>query len=276
MTACTLPQGCDSADRRQQTRTIVASWADLDHELTLWRRAGATPALWWRDDDAVAPTAALDRLLGLLSRHALPLHLAVIPEKATSALARRLDAEPGVDVLQHGYAHVNHEPRGTGASEMGLSRALEAQCHDLKAGWQRLVTLGLPNLLPVFAAPWNRVGPQTPGVLAALGYRVLSTKLVRPAASPAPGITQINVHVDPIRWKTGVAFRGEAGTLSALVGHLARKRTGDADPDEPTGLNTHHLQTDAQVWAFLEALAERLAHRDDVRWIRLADQCEGL
>jgi hypothetical protein len=37
----------------------------------------------------------------------MPLALAVVPAQATAALARQTRrAEPGVDVLQHGYAHV--------------------------------------------------------------------------------------------------------------------------------------------------------------------------
>ena len=40
-------------------------WAPLRAELALWRAAGRAPAFWWRDDDAVAETADLHRLLDL-------------------------------------------------------------------------------------------------------------------------------------------------------------------------------------------------------------------
>ena len=41
----------------------LAGWAALDAELDLWAAAGRVAGGWWRDDDAVAPTPALESLL---------------------------------------------------------------------------------------------------------------------------------------------------------------------------------------------------------------------
>jgi hypothetical protein len=248
----------------------VASWQELDDELSKWRAAGETASFWWRDDDAVAPTDALDRLISLTQRHGLALHLAVIPVGATPALADRLRATDHVTVLQHGCAHINHQPKGQGASEFGNDRPLDLQRRDLVDGWQRLGALDLPRLLPVLAAPWNRVSDATLPLLAKLGYRGVSTNLSRKTWLPVAGLGQVNVHADPIRWKKGVDFRGEGATLACIVEHLIDRRTGRADKDEPTGITTHHLQTMPEAWAFLDALCERLAFQG-VAWPCLSD-----
>lgn len=248
----------------------MATWLDLERELGAWRRARATPTFWWRDDDAEAPTAALDRLISLSERHGIPLHLAVVPRSVRCSLSERLAGSPDVYVLQHGYAHINHEPVGARASEVGQHRQTESQLGDLREGWARLTAVRIPNLLPVFAPPWNRIADRTVQYLPSLGYRMLSTCHARSSAAPAPGLHQVNIHVDPIRWKQGAAFRGVEATLEILVDHLRQRRAGLADPDEPTGLSTHHLQTDEDVWAFLEELLEHLNYRSIGEWIRLA------
>ncbi len=83
---------------------MTEAWQRLADELDRW--APGTATFWWRDDDAVAPSPALDRLLGLGSQ---PLALAVIPAEMVPELAGYLTGRK-VDVLQHGYAHRNHEP----------------------------------------------------------------------------------------------------------------------------------------------------------------------
>lgn len=250
----------------------MASWQDLWAELDIWRDKGQRPTLWWRDDDTTAPTDALDRLLDLARRNDIPMHLSVIPKGARPDLAERLSAAHDVWVLQHGWAHINHEPKGQGASEMGESRSIAQQHADLQAGWDRLQALQMPGLLPGFAAPWNRVSGQTPALLRALGFRVLSTNYARTEAEPVPGLLQVNVHADPIRWKIGAAFRGEARFLACVVDHLVDRRLGRADPAEPTGITTHHLQTSDEIWAFLDLFVARITPH--VTWLRMADLLE--
>ena len=237
----------------------MTSWAALDQELDLWHDAGQPPTFWWRDDDCTAPSPALDRLLALSETHAVPLHLAVIPARLSPDLASRLAAAPLARTLQHGLAHVNHEPKGYGASEMGAHRPVADIQRDLIAGREMIARAGLSKSLAAFAAPWNRIGPATLPVLAALGYRLVSRSGPRATRHPAPGLTELNIHVDPIRWKDGAQFRGEAKTLHNLIEHLQQKRLGEVDPTEATGLNTHHLQTDAPTWTFLERLMQVLA-----------------
>ena len=43
----------------------MGEWSDLEAELEAWRCRGRRATFWWRDDDAVEATPALERLLGL-------------------------------------------------------------------------------------------------------------------------------------------------------------------------------------------------------------------
>jgi len=89
----------------------MSRWQALADEAARWRDAGRVAEIWWRDDDAVDVGEPLDRLLAIARDTSMPLARAVVPAGATEALAGRLDLEPGVDVLQHGYAHAKHALR---------------------------------------------------------------------------------------------------------------------------------------------------------------------
>ena len=89
---------------------------------------------FWRDDDAVTATRALDRLIGLAEAHAVPLLLAAIPAGLEPALGRRIEGAGGVSVAIHGLAHRNHAPAGEKPAEFGAHRPLEALRADAAAG----------------------------------------------------------------------------------------------------------------------------------------------
>jgi hypothetical protein len=249
----------------------MAMWAELDAELTLWAQAGEVPSFWWRDDDCEAPTDDLDRLIALAERFGAPLHLAVVPANIDAGLAGRLAASPSVYAMQHGFAHINHEPKRTGASEVGMLRDLALQEADLREGWRRMVAAGLPNLLPVFVPPWNRIADKTVQILSQLGYTVLSDFYRRPHPSPVKGLMYFNAHIDPIRWKEGAKFAGTEKTLEQCVVHLRQRRTGEAERAEPTCFCTHHLQTDEATWDFSADLMARLTHGARTSWPALPE-----
>ena len=70
-------------------------WSDLTDELDAWRAEGRIASLWWRDDDAVAPAPALDRLAGLAGEHGVTVGLAVIPALVQPSLAPWLEGGVG-------------------------------------------------------------------------------------------------------------------------------------------------------------------------------------
>lgn len=225
--------------------------------------AGTPARLWLRDDDAVQPTPALDRLLALGADHSVPLTLAVIPEPSGQALADRLQGL-AVEVAPHGWSHANHAGSGEKSCELAATRPATAVLADLAAGLSRLRHLHGPRLVPVLVPPWNRIAPALIPALPGLGYRGLSVfGPERGAAPPA----RLNVHVDLIDWR-GTRGGREAGALVADL--VTRLQTG-----APAGYMTHHLVHDRAAWEFTERLFALTATHPGARWHRLSDLLEA-
>jgi hypothetical protein len=242
----------------------TADWSDLKQELDLWRAAGRDATLWWRDDDAVRPTPALDRLLTLAA--GLPLALAVIPGEATCSLAERLADSPAVHVLQHGWRHTNHAPNGEKKAEFGAHRPSGAMLGELAAGWQHLARIFGERALAVLTPPWNRISTGLLPLLRGAGYAGLSTAGPRQRAEPSPGLRQVNTHADLVGWATGT-FVGTAPVLGLVIGHLAARRAGTIDAREPTGLLTHHLVMDREGEHFIGKFVDFTRRHEAVRWL---------
>jgi hypothetical protein len=247
------------------------SWELLDRELAAWAAEGREATLWWRDDDAVAATPELDRLLSLTAHRGIPVGLAVIPAPAEPGLAERLAPELRVAVLQHGYAHRNHAAPEMRAVELGGARSLDAVADELALGRDRLRALFGPRFLPVLVPPWNRIDADLPRRLPALGFIGLSTWGPRDGAEACAGLRQVHTHADPVAWRKGRVFGGAERVVQAIADHLRARREGRADPQEPTGVLTHHLVHDAPGWAFLEELAQRLSRCAGLRWVAPAE-----
>ena len=248
---------------------ISADWEDLDRELAAWQAAGGRATLWWRDDDAAAPAPTLDRLIELAA--GLPLSLAVIPGRAASPLARRLAAPcRSLTILQHGWLHADHAPQGVKKTEFGATRPLAAMRAELAAGRRVLVALFGRLALPVLTPPWNRLAEGLMPMLPELGLTGLSTYGPRRHRAAAPGLVQVNTHIDLIDWRRR-RFVGVRAALDALVRHLAARRTGRLDAAEPTGLLTHHQLLDAPGEEFLGRFVDFTRDHPGARWIDAAE-----
>jgi peptidoglycan/xylan/chitin deacetylase (PgdA/CDA1 family) len=208
----------------------------------------------------------LEALLRIAEQAAAPLALAVIPAAADAALAERISASDGVDVLQHGWAHRNHEPGDRPKSEFGPSRAAEDALADLDRGLQRIKQIFGAKALPVLAPPWNRIDAGLVARLPALGIRGLST--FKPRGSSAPDEpTRVNTHVDIVDWRGGRRFVGDGEALDATADHLERRRKGVVDTNEPTGILSHHLSQDDGCAAFLGRLAALVTDHRGAAWV---------
>ena len=243
------------------------AWDALERELAAWRAAGRTATLWWRDDDAQAPSPELDRLLDLRAAVDVPLALAVIPAPAGPPLAERLADAECVTVLQHGIAHVDRSAPGEKKCELAASRPIEETGAALAAARRRLGGLFAGRARSVLVPPWNRIAAELVPELPNWGFTGLSAFGPRRTAEPAPGLLQANAHVDPVDWRGTRGFVGTDAALGTLVEHLAARRAGNTDAAEPTGLLSHHLVHDAAAWDFLEALLRRTAEHPACRWL---------
>ena len=248
----------------------MSDWQTLAAELDRWAQAGRAATLWWRDDDAVAATPALDRLLQAARQpegSTVPICLAVIPAEADGTLADLAARNSHLSILQHGFAHRNHAPAREKKAELGAHRPPAVILKELAEGRQRLRQLFRDSFLPVLVPPWNRIEPAVRGGLAGIGLTYTSIYGPR-----APGDrTSVNTHVDIIDWHHGRGFIGEEAALRLLTGHLAARREERADPAEPTGFLTHHLVQDEACWNFLRELVYRLSRRPEVRWLAGTD-----
>jgi hypothetical protein len=244
----------------------MSDWRALESELDRWAQSGRDATLWWRDDDAVASTPALDRLLQTARQpngSPVPLCLAVIPAQADGTLAACAAEHPQLSILQHGFAHRNHAPPDEKKAELGGHRPATAILDELANGRQRLQALFGDRFLPVLVPPWNRMAPAVRDGLFGIG--LMNYSVYGPRA-PEDGAAT-NTHADIIDWHHGRGFVGTAAALRLVTGHLAARREGRADPNEPTGLLTHHLVQDEAGWSFLTELVYRLNRQGAARWL---------
>lgn len=238
---------------------MTTTWSDLFTELDRWPAGAAT--FWWRDDDATARNDRLARLLALSDR---PLAIAVIPAFMRVTLTEQID-QPRIDVLQHGFSHTNYQPAKDKKTELGDARPASVVADDLRRGWQRLSVLYGKRALRVVVPPWNRIANGVVEALPGLGYVGLS--IDRPRENKADGLIRANTHIDIIAWEANPRrFIGEDFCLNAAVTHLTKRRTGEADMGEPTGLLTHHLAMDDAGFAFTAEFLKRTAAHPAVQW----------
>lgn len=216
----------------------------LEHELALWRQQGQTPRLWWRDDDARAPSPALDRLLTVLD--GAPIALAVVPDGDMAALAARLADSRGVTVSQHGADHVNHRAAGEAAGEYAVGTQPGSIAARVAEGRRRMTDAGLEPAF--YTPPWNRVDEALPAALADCGYQAISAWGERDPSEGA--LARLDTHVDLLRWKGGGRFRGAGRFLGDLRAQFAARRAA-GDFTAAVGVLTHHLDHDEEAWRFL-------------------------
>ncbi|OYW60651.1 MAG: polysaccharide deacetylase [Rhodobacterales bacterium 32-66-7] len=229
----------------------------LRNALDRCAEAGRPARLWLRDDDAVDPTPALERLLRLTDT--VPVTLAVIPAASGQALADRLAEADRVTVAVHGWSHANHAGTEEKKQELGPHRPVSAVVADLGRGFRQLATLHGPRFAPVLVPPWNRIATEVAAALPAVGFRALS---VFGPEKPAP-LPVINTHVDPVDWHGTRSARPLPGVMDDLAQAVGR---GGA-----VGVLTHHLIHDAALWRLLEHLLELTRDHPGCRWVSLPD-----
>jgi hypothetical protein len=252
------------------SRVIAAGWPDLIDELDHWQEAGRVATLWWRDDDAVAPSRSLERIASIAGT--VPIAFAAIPALVQPELAAWLSHRgrsvlgTRIAVLQHGWRHSNRSTASK-KSEFPRDRSSEGVLFELAAGRIRLAELFGTSALPVFVPPWNRFDDCFLPLLARSGLGAISRAKPRFTSQPAPGIVQANVHVDFVAWAGGRDFIGEEAALGDLIAHLRARRLGLVCAEEPTGILTHHLVQDEPTDAFLYRLLDLTGSHVAALWL---------
>lgn len=250
-------------------------WSPFEEALRRARGEGCSLSFWWRDDDAVAQTPALERLLALRDSLDAGLGLAVIPADLETSLVQRLEAEPDIHVLVHGLTHDNHAPEGEKLAEFGEHRPLAVLRADADRGFALTRAKFTSRLLPVFVPPWNRIAPTLTPILPDLGYGGLSTYNNRALSGRDPRLIEVNTHLDPIEWHRTRSLADPDSLVATLARAVLSRLDGTGDPQEPIGILTHHLVHDEAVWNFCERLLNRLSH-NSIRLMPIPSVFPGL
>lgn len=229
-------------------------WHRLQAILDAAAEEGRRLCFWWRDDDVGIDDPGFPRLLELAARRRVPVALAVVPLRLTEVVRARIAESDEATVIQHGFRHRNHAPVGAPQIELG-GRDPELVMRELDWGRSILETAFGSRFLTVLAPPWNRLDPALLPRLGRCGFVGLSTGGQRVSPALLPGLAQVNVHVDPVDWRSSrPGDRRFVGEKAALAQLLAM-----ANANEPIGIMSHHRGLSEAVWTFLERLFEILS-----------------
>jgi hypothetical protein len=224
-------------------RWRIAAALKVEAELAEWRKLGLKPRLWWRDDDARAPSPALDRLFAIAGDR--PLSLAVVPDGSLDLLAQRLSSERNVSVGQHGVDHINRRPSGEVKSEYAEPPSIGDLATALSGGRARMRAAGLDPTF--YTPPWNTVDTALPRAIRRLGYSMLSAGEERVLYAD---LNYASAEIDVVAWKGAPRFKGGLRIMTALGRALVQRRQAE-EYDRPIGLLTHHLDHDEATWRFV-------------------------
>lgn len=238
-------------------------WRELADEFDAWAHTGEVPTLWWRDDDAVEDSVQLQRLLQVAG--ACPISLAVIPAQVTAQLAECTAMIPNLAVLQHGWSHANHAATPP-PSEYPGNRVMAAVRAELAEGRRRLMALFGNRVFPVFVPPFHGFANRFLPLLPETGLSVISRIGPRARQRFPDGLTEANVHVALRNW-SGNCFCGAEAVLAPVLQHLRRRRLGQVDRKEPTGIVSHHLVEDEGAYEFMARLMSESGSTPGARWL---------
>jgi hypothetical protein len=231
-------------------------------ELDRWQDAGRVARLWLRDDDAQAPTPALETLLSQLAHYEAPCMLAIIPMRAGEALAARLGAETGITIAMHGAWHTNHAQNGFKSTETPIERGLNPILIELAQSRMRLTNFFGARAGDWYVPPWNRLEMGVAAGLPDIGFRAVSA-FADTLFHLAPALVQSNTHVDLMDWKGGRIGRTTQAVAIDLAAQLMLARQNNW---APVGILTHHLVHDQTAWSALNDVLETVSQHPAAFW----------
>lgn len=238
-------------------------FAPVLDELENWQQQGLTARLWLRDDDAVEPTPALERLVSISGQHDVPLLLCIVPEPTSHELRDWLTGHNHVRVAVHGFGHRNHAPLGEKSQELGRHRPAHTVINELALARAKIHDLYGGRLSSILVPPWNRIAPEVAALLPQQGFAGISTFGSAHEADGVDGLMQLNTHLDIIDWKGTRGGRDPHWLANELAKLLRQSRI---DGRAPIGVLAHHLVHDELAWSFLEELFALTSTHPAVHW----------
>jgi hypothetical protein len=249
-------------------------WAEVRAELDIWSSKKRPALFWWRDDDATDVNAKLQRLLAVAEEFEAPVALSAIPAKATPRLAKLIAKSNVAEVLVHGLRHENHAARDRTKRELGGEATLDAVLLDAATGLRLARARFGANCLPVLVPPWNRITARAIPHLPKLGFKGLSTWKPREQKFAAPGLLQVNAHLDVIDWRHDRVLKSEQTIAALLLRKLRWRREKAVRMEEPLGLLTHHALWNGRKEKLMTGLLEALKSHPAVRFVKASEAFE--
>jgi peptidoglycan/xylan/chitin deacetylase (PgdA/CDA1 family) len=211
--------------------------------------------LLFRDDDLGWQPKAFARLLTLFARYDQKLNAAAIPYDLNEKLIQEsipysYQAAPFLQVVTHGYRHLNYQIEGK-KSEFGSDRSAKEVLEDLKVG-KKILQENFENYFPCFVPPWNRIDDSFIPLLKEAGYLMLSRN---DTESPFVQslLPEFNVSMDLHTNKIQKLQAKEAFSI------LSKKYE---QGEEFTGVMLHHANMTEEDFEILEDLLKELRKRN--------------
>lgn len=192
--------------------------------------------LFIRDDDVWTLDKKFRFFFDLAIDHNLPVVYAVIPAKMDKGLVRFLrrakEKTPHLlDIVQHGWRHLNHSTDDETKYEFGASRSVAFQREDIRRGFKKIRLAFGEHFTPAFVPPYHGYDERTLRILQKEGFQIFS------AGSRRLGekfrLVELPAEISFSRYdKDGSSIN----TATAMVGMLAR----DIYRRPVSGILTHH------------------------------------
>ncbi len=182
--------------------------------------------LFIRNDDVWRLDESFRTFFDFMLGQKIPVVYGVIPAKleedAALFLRRAKEQDPDLlDIVQHGYAHVNHAPAGEHHKyEFGETRTYEEQHEDIAKGMRIMQRAFGDTMTPGFIPPYHSDDAHTIDAIEALGIPLYSSRLKVPR--PVKKFIEIPAQIwanraDPQGVASPMDFHGLSRDLAAVL-----------------------------------------------------------
>ncbi len=192
--------------------------------------------LFIRNDDVWTLDKNFRFFFDLAIDRKLPVIYAVIPGKMEQGLIRFLcrakEKTPGLlDIVQHGWLHVNHSTNGSQKYEFGESRSFQRQREDIQRGLKQMRLAFEDHFMPAFVPPFHGYDERTLRILEQENFQIFSAGGRKPQIKSR--LVELPSRISFSRYDSQKVSINTAGEMMAmLVRDIGRRPL--------SGIVTHH------------------------------------
>lgn len=137
------------------------------------------PLVFLRDDDIGTDDGIFFELASFYSERHIPVVYGVIPDRLElrmiSVLRKAKKIDPGlVDIVQHGFRHINYAAPKLAKYEFGARRTYAQQLQDIKSGLGIMRNIFSEDFTPAFIPPYHGYNQDTLKIIQELGFSIFS------------------------------------------------------------------------------------------------------